>query len=144
MKTGSINPKSLPPPLILLLASLTLFVGCMKSPKTADRTAQETPAIRVDASTLYAEYQANQVAADQKYKGKVVVVSGIIDRIGKDLLDQTLIHMGKSSLAGVDFTFVKSDSSSIANLKKGQTVSVKGRIDGELLTSVMLKDCTLQ
>ena len=116
----------------------------MKSPKTADRTAQETPTIRVDASTLYAEYQANQVAADQKYKGKVVVVSGIIDRIGKDLLDQTLIHMGKSSLAGVDFTFVKSDSSSIANLKKGQTVSVKGRIDGELLTSVMLKDCTLQ
>jgi hypothetical protein len=126
----------------LSVACLGLLVGCMESQKSADQTAQESPAYRIGADALYAEYQANQVAADQKYKGQVVVVSGTIRDIGKDLMDQPYIQLGKSALLGVKCTFVKSDSSPIANLQKGQSVTVKGRVAGQIV-DVMIKDCSL-
>jgi len=128
----------------VLFATLSiLLVGCFESQHNADQTSQEAPICQIDAKVLYDEYESNQVAADQKYKGKVIVVTGSIKDIGKDLMDQPYIKIGRSAVLGVDCTFVKKDSSPIANLQKGQTVSVKGRVEGKII-NVKITECSLQ
>jgi hypothetical protein len=44
------------------------------------------PILAIDAATLFEHYQANEVAADINYKGRMLDVSGVVQSIGKDLL----------------------------------------------------------
>jgi len=41
----------------------------------------------ITSQQLYNAYEANEVAADQKYKGKILLVSGEIEDIAKDITD---------------------------------------------------------
>ena len=45
------------------------------------------------APELNRDYEATEVATDQKIGGRVVVVSGSIDSIDKDFLDHAVIHL---------------------------------------------------
>ena len=54
--------------------------------------AVETPTTKVTATQMLADYEANEVAADQKYKGNMVEVSGTIKNIGKDILDTPYVE----------------------------------------------------
>lgn len=95
--------------------------------------------IKVDATTLIEEYNNNEVAADAKYKGKEVEVTGEVDRISSTF--------GKSSvtlggLMGVSCYFSKAHEADIGALSKGQTVAIRGRVDG-MMMGVNLKDCQL-
>lgn len=95
--------------------------------------------IKVDATTLIEEYNNNEVAADAKYKGKEVEVTGEVDRISSTF--------GKSSvtlggLMGVTCYFSKAHEADIGALSKGQTVAIRGRVDG-MMMGVNVKDCQL-
>ena len=99
--------------------------------------AKSEDAIKVDASNLYDEYKDNEVAADAKYKGKVVEVSGEIDHISSSF--------GKSSVTlggmlGATCYFSKSEEGVLASLSKGQVITVRGTVDGKLM-GVNLKNC---
>jgi len=107
---------------------------------------QQEPSYTLSARQLHDEYKANEVAADMKYKGHIVVISGKIDSIGKDIFDQAYIVVdGESLSGGVHCTFAKDEESSIARLSKGQYVTVKGKVSGGGVAGGPLLDkCTLQ
>ncbi len=115
---------------------------------TNTETAQpeQTSSYTLSARQLHDEYKANAVAADMKYKGHIVVISGTIDSIGKDIFDQAYIVVdGESLSGGVHCTFAKDEESSIARLSKGQYVTVKGKVWGAGVAGGPLLDkCTLQ
>ena len=99
----------------------------------------------LSANQLLREYQNNEVAADNKYKGKIVLVSGIIQNIGKDILDNPYIVIGGSGfLDGVQCYFTKNQEQALAYISKGQRVRVKGKVSGLLLVNVQIQNCTLQ
>jgi hypothetical protein len=99
--------------------------------------------LSVQADDLYAEYEENEVAADEKYKGKEIEVSGRIVDIGKDLLGASYITVGgQGMLDGVQCSFSKSAESVLARLKKGQEVKVHGRVEGKM-GPVQLKNCKM-
>ena len=51
---------------------------------------------------LVADYQKNEVMADDKYKGKRLRVVGILDSITKDIADNMLLSLkAQGSLLGV-------------------------------------------
>ncbi len=110
-------------------------------PSTTQST-QETPAYTIDAETLDREYAADRLAADTRYKRKVVVVSGIVRDIATDLLDQPVITVGKG-IGAVECTCLKMPELPVARLKRGQPVSVRGRITGKIIW-VELHECTVQ
>lgn len=56
----------------------------------ADRVIQKEEAIVISPRTLYSEYKENEVAADMKYKDKLLRIEGKVDSIGKDILDDPL------------------------------------------------------
>jgi hypothetical protein len=99
--------------------------------------------IAVTPQRLYAAYEANEVAADEEYKGKLVRVSGTIEDIGKDILDSPYVKFeGTNSLFGVQAMFPKSAASQLARLQKNQFLTVQCTVTGKL-GNVLLKNCVI-
>lgn len=119
------------------------------SAPVASSTAAPKPAveaIKVTAVDLAAAYEANEVKADQTYKGKTAEISGTVDSIGV-ILDKTYITLssGKAyALVSTQCFFTdKAEIAKVAELKKGDTVTVQGVVDGKSL-NVMVNKCTLK
>jgi hypothetical protein len=101
------------------------------------------PDFVITAPALAKAYEDNEVAADEKFKGKVIQITAKIENIGKDIIDEPYITFsdGKQySFRGIQCYFSKNEQSKIGSLKKGQTVTVQGICDG-LMMNVGLKNC---
>jgi hypothetical protein len=112
--------------------------------KTAVVTPSQ-PAIQVTAVKLAADYKANEVAADAKYKNNAVEVSGLVTTIGKDILDTPYIALSDGeeySFTSVQCMFSKGDESQLATVSKGDRVTLKGEVSGKL-GNVLLKGCSI-
>jgi hypothetical protein len=100
------------------------------------------PAIAIDASTLWAEYDANEVAADNRYKGRQLDVSGVVQSIDKDLFDNIVIHLRtQNQFEHVSATMKAEGASQAAQLRKRQQVEVVCKGHGRIMGSPMLSDC---
>ena len=119
---------------VVLVAVLAAFVvGCSSESGTADVSSDEV-AYTVRANKMTAEFKANEVKADEKYKGKVVIVNGKVTDMGKDITDEPYIIVGGTGmLDGVQCMFAGSGVDAISKLSKGDSVSVKGKYDGFLM-----------
>lgn len=119
--------------------------GSTGAPQNVNSSKEpELETIKVSAQQLYAEYKENEVAADQKYKGKTLEISGTINNIGKDIIDNPYITLDVDELiASVQCSFKKSEEDVVANLKKGQEVIVIGKGNGFLL-NVQVKDSKIK
>lgn len=93
-----------------------------KAPKT----------IEVEAKAILKEFEENEAAADQKYEGKVLQVTGIVDKIDTELFDEDeyIIQIGGGSDFEI-FTVNADDQSAdaVASLKKGQKITVIGEFE---------------
>lgn len=92
---------------------------------------------------LYSDYEVNEVAADEKYKGRTVALTGRISNIGKDVLDKPYISFEIDYLKSVICNFSDDDIKRIASLEKGQTIIVTGYCRGLTLTNVLMADCKI-
>ncbi|GEM_PF-2148178 len=101
----------------------------------------ETFSIKVDAPALFSEYEANEVAGDQKYKGKQLEVSGIVTGFGTDLFGNPTVLFGISAggYSGVEAVFEKDKASDIAALSKGQKITILGICVGRSAGDVRLQ-----
>lgn len=115
-----------------------------KENQVAEKSKTEA-AIQIASSKLDSEYEANGVAADNKYKDKVLEVSGTVLSIDKNIVDESEIIVKLSGLneyIGISCYFDASHSAETANLSKGQNVKIKGICDGKVV-GVNLKGCSL-
>lgn len=129
------------------------FIGSLGSNKkqpsvssnqpVASKTVVVEEAIIITADDLYLAYKDNEVNADNTYKGKLVKISGIIDSIGKDILDKPYVTIKtENSFSNVQ-CFVADDAlDSVATLKSDQSIVMEGRVDGYLM-NVSVKNCRI-
>jgi hypothetical protein len=132
--------------LVLLMFPLLLaggLIACETEEQVAKKIEDVAPVFQLSAAQLFAEYEANEVAADVKYKDKVALISGVVDDIGKDFLDTPYITLVGGQFWGVQCMFADKEVPGLAKLSKGDTVSVKGKVDG-MLVNVLIRGCTLQ
>ena len=102
------------------------------------------PAFALSAPEIVAEYRANEVAADQKYKGQIISVTGVITKIGKDIMDSPYVTLDggdPDSFRSAQLYFV--DSSELSTLSKSEQMRAKCRCDG-LVMNVVLKRCVIE
>src|SRR5712692_7720842 len=77
---------------------------------SATAAAYAGPPIRISAVDLVQFYKNNEVDADQRFKGRTLLVSGVVDAIGKDILSAPYVTIRSSDLfRRVQATFAKSD-----------------------------------
>ncbi len=102
---------------------------------------QEEKIIKISAGNLYQEYKDNSVAADQKYDGKRVEVTGSIYDFGTDIMDRPYITFGFLETQAV---FNKSHASQLAELQKGQEITVQCKVSGAPLGYPILDNCQIK
>jgi hypothetical protein len=146
---------------LILLAAPTLgvllliFIGVMVGPPPADikstqsttPVAPEPPARKatpVSANDLYSQYDANEVSADDYYKGRSLLVTGRVGSINKGFLDNIYIIMPSSSnpYMGVHAELKRSEKERAGNLRKGEQITLLCIGAGKVLTDVLVKKCT--
>jgi tRNA_anti-like len=114
--------------------------------KAAEATAQaaDTKPIVVKAADLNRDYQANEVAADEKYKGKRLRVVGILASIDKDAFDNIILRIkADGALLGVMATVKDSEKPKVVKLAKEQGVVVECKGGGMVMGTPTLDDCTV-
>jgi hypothetical protein len=107
----------------------------------APAAVQVADALAVDARTLHAAYSANEVAADQQYKGKLLRVSGTVEAIDSGLGDEPNVRL---SAGDFDSVLVKGlPAATAAGLAKGQQITVVCKGGGEVIGSPVLDECAI-
>lgn len=104
-------------------------------------TTTENPIIYVTVEEMVAEFEANQVAAEKKYKGQTIAVTGIVDNVGIDILDDTYISLVASEcdFYGVQCYVKNSEIDLTATLQPGDKITVIGEYDDYMLNVIMEK-----
>lgn len=105
------------------------------------------------AKQIMSEYDSNIVNADETYTDKVMIVSGVVSKIGKTNNDKNLCVLLKSGtyFGCVQLNFDTSQTKSVSALREGTTVKVIGRctgksgkqfliLDGE---NIMIEECII-
>lgn len=56
------------------------------------------PVATASASDMWQQYEANEVAADNYYKGRVFRIEGTVASIDKDLMANVVLHLEPNEL----------------------------------------------
>jgi predicted small secreted protein len=126
-------------PAVVLLALLMLPAACATETGIAKDILEKEPDFRVTATEIVADYTISESAGDDKYKGKVIVVTGVISEIYRGFLYTPYVELE----AGVRCSFSDNEDAVMLALSAGQTVSMKGQGD-RLLFGVELRGCTVE
>lgn len=111
---------------------------------TATAAAAATERIVLKSEDLFAEYDANEVKADEKYKGKTLRVPGQIQSIDKDAFNNMVIKLKTANqFLGVHARMQDSQKAAVLELNKGQIVVVECIGGGMVMKSPILQDCTI-
>jgi tRNA_anti-like len=119
----------------------------MQAEREAERKART---VVVTAADLLQDFQTDRDAADQKYAGKYLEISGVVERHGhgRGRYDApfVVLHGGdenaKFKIECFFDLFDPRDDAGIKRLRKGQTITVRGEYDGQV-SNVQLKECVL-
>jgi hypothetical protein len=112
----------------------------------ADRKART---VVVSTAQLLEEFQKEPEAADRKYKGKVLEISGIVERSGKDHshIPFAILHAGDENAklkveCFFGFMDEEEDDARAERLTKGQKITVRGEYQG-WVSNVRMWQCVL-
>ena len=125
--------------IIIGFGSLDEFENLDQSPKV---TSDSNPSVTISASKLYKEYNENEIAADEKYKGKIIEVTGVIRDIGNDIMDSAYITLIGDEYFG-DIQCYFNEKSVVAKLSKGKRITVIGSCSG-LMINVQINNCIVR
>ncbi len=98
---------------------------------------------RVTAPKLVGYYMENEIAADQRFKDKTLLVSGTVVSIGKDIMDTPYVTLSAEpyeTFRTVQASFTKDAEGDLAYLRRGQHVQVRCHCRG-LFMNVQLNQC---
>jgi hypothetical protein len=105
--------------------------------------AVRTASIEVDARRLWQDYDANEVSADNYYKGRILKVRGTVTSIDKDFMDNIVLHLASpNEFMQTMATMQKSQAHQAAALSKGERVVLICEGKGRIIGSPSLDDCT--
>jgi len=129
---------------LFIIAVLIVFYFYPKLINKTDKNKQvkySAPAFSITASRLDTIYEENEPSADNKFKGKVVSVSGEIGSIGKDMIGKFNICLKtKNNLCGIQCFFDKTHKKKVVAQEKGAHITITGRCDGKT-GRVILRKC---
>lgn len=134
--------------LISASAILIFFIIALASSDAATNEKEiaesKVPPIIIAPEQLYSEYAANEVAADEKYKDKIVLLTGMVTEIAKDYSGGISITLLTSSYSsGIQCMFSDDHIKETAKLVKGQKITIKGKCEGLSVGAVMINGCSI-
>lgn len=125
---------------------LAIFVCCSGS--ATPRHAQEArpaPPGAISVAQLMGEYEGNSLAADHKYKGRIVVVFGMVTEVSQRS-GVPYVRLGEfvGDISCAHCVLEPKDTPALLQLRAGEYASVRGRCERYYMLDVILRDCVLQ
>jgi hypothetical protein len=117
-----------------------------RDPEPAAGPVSSAPPAPVEVSSdrLQADYAANEVAADQRYRGRVLRVTGAVRAIRQVFNSPYLELWTTSEFNNVDAMFDRSWADRLARVKVGDHVAVRCVGAGMAISSPWLESCSLE
>jgi hypothetical protein len=140
---------------IILTIGLALILACgnadsnQPNMNTVPGSATDAAPVAVKAVDITKEYDENELAADAKYKGNTLSVTGKVSEIaevmGSYQVDLEGFKKSGINLLSVKCTFAESEKGNIAKLKKGQMATLTGTGGGKTMNLyVGLNECKIK
>lgn len=98
---------------------------------TVQRVYNALPAYELDVKTLYEAFNENEIAANERYKGKLIDITGKIEKVKEDSWNSSVDVSLGSGWATVSCSFPFYDTSIMAGLTKGMTTVIRGECVGK-------------
>ena len=130
--------------IIIVIIIIAAAVGGKAKKEESEKNISAAPALTINAKELIDAYKANEVAADQQYKGKIVQVTGVSDRIGK-VLGSSYVTVGTGAqfeIPQIQCSVDEKEEARLASLKQNTKITVKGKVTG-LSLNISLDDCVV-
>jgi hypothetical protein len=135
-------------------ALLTLIVGSSASEMSKEENNKDSKVEKaiddnkkidlvIQAIKLSEDYEANELKADEKYKGKVAEVTGEVEDISKVFEKTSITLKGKGLLYSINCGFESENEKEVININKGQKITIIGYIDGYGI-SVDMSKCRIK
>lgn len=106
----------------------------------AREAAMSKPAIRVSPETLWRDYSENTVAADAKYLGKHVEVTGKVRRVSEMFnAFHVYLDVPDETFGQIEIEYPLAAREDVAKIKQGATYSFSGLCEGERVGIVSIK-----
>jgi hypothetical protein len=122
--------------------------AAVMSPSSKESVASKNQEqiLQTDIREILSAYKNNEVGADNRYKGKQIQVTGVVDDIKKDLFGSLYVTLGTGAqfeIPQIQAFFDDSMNNQLAQLTKGQQLTVVCRVDG-LMMNVLAKNCIIR
>jgi hypothetical protein len=130
---------------MLTVAAFALFAVASTEEEAEQSISGKPVDFTMTARELFQAYDQNEVAADEKYEGKVLEISGRVDDIGKDITDTIYVTLdggGEYGIFSVQCFFADTHSGDAAKLSKGDAITVKGLCNG-MIGNVSVRGCSI-
>jgi hypothetical protein len=130
--------------IIAIIAAAAIYVFIYNKPHPDFRKMK--PAYTMNASDLFRAYQTDPAAANRKYTGQVIQISGAC---GKTETTDSLVvvtfvfSQGETGDEGIRCAVLPPSEDPARKLLPGTTISVKGFCTGFNDTDVIMEQCTL-
>ncbi len=136
--------------LILLVAILAGICGgifgYMEFNRTATSTEDLKSELHTDVAQLVKDYEADEMAANEKYLGKIISVGGVVQGIDKSEDGGVSVLLESADGAAmVNGLIEKGKEAAAVNLQPGDKIMIKGSVSGydDLFTEVKLANCII-
>ena len=102
------------------------------------------PATAVTSLALAQAYETNEMAAQQQYGDRALAVTGIVQGIELDFLDEpVLVLNGANEFMNVQAKLADESHQAAASISKGEEVTVTCNELSEVMGTPMLSGCTV-
>ncbi len=96
-----------------------------------------------NTTDLTRPYAENEVVADDDFKGKRIIIEGVVPEVSKSFGKASIFFPEKKyALTGVQCYFALQDPA-LRKIKAGSTIRVSGVVKGYLMKRVVLEPCTI-
>lgn len=116
----------------------TLIEGGVGDFKLNDIGIEQT----ITAIELSKAYHRNEVAADNDFRDKTLLIKGTVTSIDKDFADNVILKLqGKQLFMGVMAYMKETDIADVAHMQKGQKIALVCEGKGMVIGNAVVRNC---
>ncbi|MCB0790317.1 MAG: hypothetical protein H6595_13665 [Flavobacteriales bacterium] len=125
---------------LVALGAIAAGYGLWEYNRGLSDAGAEEPVARIEASALLQEFSADEAAANARFNGKAVQVTGIVKEVTAPAAGPTTVSLETGD--PLSLVICESDDGRAAQLKAGNKVTLKGFCAGYNL-DVLLQRCVI-
>ena len=111
--------------------------------KISENQIKEVESNNYSAYDIDKAFEDNEISADEQFKGKEFYITGMIDDFDKGPFGGVYVDLKGKGFLPIRCEFKASEKSTLSQLTKGTTITIKGKCDGKTIGSVSFTNCTL-